>query len=139
MSIDSKRSSTIRPPAVLSAFLIEVTYKLVITTHCRRYSVKCHLIARMQKKNCSKAIQIQKLFLHGDHQIIARLLAGRHSMTQKILGFVAAGAYLLAILLMLRNGFGNTADIDFGFVVFLVIGTLFAAIGNVVGTDSRSA
>ena len=40
---------------------------------------------------------------------------------------------------MLRNGFGNTADIDFGFVVFLVIGTLFAAIGNVVGTDSSSA
>ena len=60
-------------------------------------------------------------------------------MTQKIIGFVAAGAYLLAILLMLRNGFGNTADIDFGFVVFLVIGTLFAAIGNVVGTDSSPA
>jgi len=60
-------------------------------------------------------------------------------MTQKILGFVAAGAYLLAILLMLRNGFGNTADIDFGFVVFLVIGTLSAAIGNAVGTDSSCA
>ena len=59
-------------------------------------------------------------------------------MTQKILGFVAAGAYLLAVLMMLRNGFGNTVDIDFGFVVFLVIGTLSAAIGNAVITDSSS-
>ena len=60
-------------------------------------------------------------------------------MTQKILGLVAAGAYLSAILLMLRNGFGNTANIDFGFVVFLVIGTLCATIGNVVTTESGSA
>ncbi len=60
-------------------------------------------------------------------------------MTQKIPGFIAAGAYLLAILMMLRNGFGNAADIDFGFVVFLVIGTLSAVIGNVVNTDSSSA
>jgi hypothetical protein len=33
-------------------------------------------------------------------------------MTQKILWFIAAGAYLLAILMMLKNGFGNTADRD---------------------------
>lgn len=56
-------------------------------------------------------------------------------MTQKILGLIAGSAYLLAILLMLSNGFGDEADINFGFVVFLVIGTLFAAIGNVVSTD----
>jgi len=60
-------------------------------------------------------------------------------MTQRILGFLAGGAYLLAILMMLRNGFGNAADINFGFVVFLAIGTLSAVIGNVVNTDSSSA
>ena len=60
-------------------------------------------------------------------------------MTQKIPGFIAGGAYLLAILMMLRNGFGHAADVDFGFVVFLAIGTLSAVIGNVVNTDSSSA
>jgi len=59
-------------------------------------------------------------------------------MIQKILWFVAAGAYLLAILLMLRNGFGNKAGIDFGFVIFLVIGTVSAAIGNAVNAESSS-
>jgi hypothetical protein len=60
-------------------------------------------------------------------------------MTQKILWFIAAGAYLLAILMMLKNGFGNTADVDFGFVIFLVIGMLSATIANVVDTDTSSA
>lgn len=58
-------------------------------------------------------------------------------MTQKYLGFVAVGAYLFAILLLLRNGFGNKAGIDFGFVIFLVIGTLSATISNVMNTESR--
>jgi hypothetical protein len=60
-------------------------------------------------------------------------------MAQKILWFIAADAYLLVILMMLRNGFGNTADVDFGFVIFLVIGTLSATIANVVDTDTSSA
>jgi ABC-type branched-subunit amino acid transport system permease subunit len=59
-------------------------------------------------------------------------------MTQKYLMFIAVGAYLFAILLMLRNGFGNQAGIEFGFVIFLVIGTLSAVIGNVMNTESRS-
>ena len=59
-------------------------------------------------------------------------------MTKKFLEFVAIGAYLFAILLALRNGFGNKAGIDFGFVIFLVIGTLCATIGNVMNTDSSS-
>lgn len=57
-------------------------------------------------------------------------------MTQKILLYVAVGAYLASIILMLRNGFGHTGDIEFGFIIFLVIGTLSAAIGNAVNTDS---
>lgn len=59
-------------------------------------------------------------------------------MTQKFPGFVAFGAYLFAILLMLRKGFGNKAGIDFGFVIFLFIGTKSAIIGNVMNNDARS-
>jgi len=59
-------------------------------------------------------------------------------MTQKILMFIAVVAYLFAILLMLRNGFGNKAGIEFGFVIFLVVGGLSAIIGNAMSPDSWS-
>ena len=59
-------------------------------------------------------------------------------MTQKFLMFIAVVAYLFAILLMQRNGFGNKAGIEFGFVIFLVVGGLSAVIGNVMSPDSRS-
>jgi hypothetical protein len=37
-----------------------------------------------------------------------------------------------------KKCFRNTADVDFRFVIFLVIGTLSAAIANVVDSDGSS-
>ncbi|MGB5440718.1 MAG: hypothetical protein WBN90_13850 [Gammaproteobacteria bacterium] len=57
-------------------------------------------------------------------------------MIRKILGYIAGGAYLIAIYLMLRNGFGNEATTaGFGFIVFLVIATMSATIGNALGEE----
>ena len=57
-------------------------------------------------------------------------------MIRKILGYIAGGAYLFAIYLMLRNGFGNEGNAGFGFIVFLVIATMSATIGNALGRES---